>query len=109
MQTNNQISISVLKGDKLFNENTPFVINISAPEPKDDEKKCNADLICVIDISGSMSGEKIFLVKESLKILVEMMDKNDRLALVLFDNIASIFYDLNYMTDKEKIFLQKKN
>jgi Mg-chelatase subunit ChlD len=108
MEKSNQISISVLKGDKLFNEHTPFVINISAPEPKDDEKKCNADLICVIDISGSMSGEKIQLVRESLKILVEMMDKSDRLALVLFDNQASIFYDLNYMTDKEKSTLKKE-
>ena len=108
MEKSNQISISVLKGDKLFNKNTPFVINISAPEPKDDEKKCNADLICVIDISGSMDGEKIQLVRESLKVLVEMMDKTDRLALVLFDNQASIFYDLNYMTDKEKSIIKQK-
>lgn len=108
MEKNNQISISVLKGDKLFNENTPFIINISAPEPSDDEKKCNADLICVIDISGSMDGEKIQLVRESLKILVEMMDKNDRLALVLFSSEASIFYDLNYMTDNEKSNLKKQ-
>lgn len=71
-------------------------------------KKCNADLICVIDISGSMDGEKIQLVRESLKVLVEMMDKSDRLALVLFDNSASIFYDLNYMTDKEKSTLKNK-
>jgi Mg-chelatase subunit ChlD len=75
MQTNNEIEISVLKGDKLFNQNTPFVININSPQPKEGEKKCNADLICVIDISGSMSGEKIELVKKSLKILVKMMDK----------------------------------
>lgn len=63
MLTNNEIDISVLKGDKLFNENTPFIININSPQPKEGEKKCNADLICVIDISGSMSGNKISLVK----------------------------------------------
>ena len=97
-----QIDISVLKGDKLFNENTPFVINISSPQPEIDDKKCNADLICVIDISGSMMGEKIELVKESLKILIGMMDKNDRLALILFDNNSQIFFDLNYLTDKTK-------
>jgi len=97
-----QIDISVLKGDKLFNENTPFVINISSPQPEIDDKKCNADLICVIDISGSMMGEKIELVKESLKILIGMMDKNDRLALILFDNNSQVFFDLNYLTDKTK-------
>ena len=98
----NKIEISVLKGDNLFNDNTPFVINISSPQPEINEKKCNADLICVIDISGSMQGEKIELVKESLKILIGMMDKNDRLALILFENHSDIFFDLNYLTDTIK-------
>ena len=102
MQRNNEIEISVLKGDKLFNQNTPFVININSPQPKEGEKKSNADLICVIDISGSMCGEKIDLVKKSLKILVKLMDKNDRLALILFESNASIYFDLDYMTDKTK-------
>ena len=108
MEQSEGIEISVLKGDKLFNENTPFIININSPEPKEDEKKCNADLICVIDISGSMDGEKIELVRHSLKILVDMMDKNDRLALVLFDNQASIYFDLEYMTDEIKKNLKQK-
>ena len=105
----NEISISVLKGDKLFDDKkTPFVINISSPQPSEEEKKCNADLICVIDISGSMNGEKIDLVKESLKILVEMMDKNDRLSLILFDNNASILFNLDYMNDNTKKDILKK-
>ena len=29
----------LLKGDKLFNQNTPFVININSPQPKEGEKK----------------------------------------------------------------------
>ena len=100
--TNNSLEISVLKGDKLFNQNTPFIININSPQPKEGEKKCNADLICVIDISGSMSGNKIELVKKSLKILAKMMDENDRLALILFESDASIYFDLDYMTEKNK-------
>ncbi len=100
--TNNSVEISVLKGDKLFNENTPFIININSPQPKEGEKKCNADLICVIDISGSMSGKKIELVKKSLKILAKMTDENDRLAPILFESDASIYFDLDYMTEKNK-------
>ena len=99
---NNSLEISVLKGDKLFNQNTPFIININSPQPKEGEKKCNADLICVIDISYSMEGFKLELVKKSLKILTKMMDENDRLALVLFDDKASIYFDLDYMTEKNK-------
>ena len=102
MQTKNKIDISVLKGDKLFNENTPFIININSPQPKKGEKKSNADLICVIDISCSMYGDKIELVKKSLKILIKMMDANDRLALILFESEASIYFNLDYMTEETK-------
>ena len=30
MESKDEIQISVLKGEKLFNKNTPFVINISS-------------------------------------------------------------------------------
>ena len=102
------IEISIFKGDKLFNENTPFIVNLFAPESKDQtEKRVNADLICVIDISGSMNGEKIHLVRESLKILVDMMDPKDRIALILFSEKAQLYYDLNYLSDENKSKLKQ--
>ena len=99
-----EIEISAYKGDNLFNENTPFVINLFAPEAEkeEDEKRVSADLICVIDISGSMEGEKIKLVKESLKILVDMMEEKDRIALVLFDQKAKLYFNLDYLTKENK-------
>ena len=101
--TKQQVEISIYKGDKLLNENTPFVVNLLAPESKEQTaQKVNADLICVIDISGSMSGAKIHLVKESLKVLIDMMDPKDRIALVLFSDTAQIIYDLNYLTSENK-------
>ena len=33
------VQLSVSKGDKLFNDNTPFVINIFSPESKTLKKK----------------------------------------------------------------------
>ena len=99
-----EIEISAYKGDNLFNENTPFAINLFAPEAEkeEDEKRVSADLICVIDISGSMEGEKIKLVKESLKILVDMMEEKDRIALVLFDQKAKLYFNLEYLTKENK-------
>ena len=106
-EQNRDIEISILKGDKLFNQNTPFVINLLAPEKKEqEEKRISADLICVIDISGSMMGDKIYQVRESLKILVDMMDQNDRIALVLFDNKGELYYDLNFLTKDNKSHLK---
>ena len=104
----NDIRMSILKGDKLLNENIPFVINLSAPQPNEDDKKCNVDLICVIDISGSMSGEKIYQVKESLKILISLMDEKDRLCLILFETNAENYYHLSFLTKKNKEILEEK-
>ena len=96
----NSIDISILKGEKLFNKNTPIVVNIVSEEVK--EKSSNVELICVIDVSGSMMGEKIKLVKQSLKVLLEMMGENDKLGLVLFNHQSQKLLDLTYTTNENK-------
>jgi len=94
------IDISILKGEKLFNQNTPIVVNVVSEEIK--EKNSNVELICVIDVSGSMMGEKIKLVKQSLKVLLEMMGANDKLGLVLFNHQAEKLLDLTFTTSENK-------
>jgi len=101
------VNISVMKGDKLFNENTPFVINIFVPESNNLKIRSNADLVCVIDISSSMIGEKIDLVKKSLKILIKLMDKIDRICIIIFNNSAKKLFNLSYLTDEIKTKLYK--
>ena len=51
-----------------------------------------------------MAGAKIELVKKSLKVLIQLMDKNDRLALILFNESGQLFLDLNYITKENKNF-----
>ena len=110
MKNNNDLEISVLRGDKLFNKNTPFIVNINTPKLKTATKMSNADLICVIDISGSMIGKKLDMVKKSLIILIKLMDENDRLALVLFESKAQVLCNLEYMTEaKKQEFISKVN
>ena len=58
-----KVNISILQGNKLFNENTPFIINLNSLDTIN--KKSNVDLICIIDISGSMKNQKLKLVKDS--------------------------------------------
>ena len=94
------IDISILKGEKLFNKNTPFVVNIVSEEIE--EKSSNTELICVIDVSGSMIGEKIKLVKQSLKVLLELMGEKDKLGLVLFNHESQLLLDLTYTTNANK-------
>ena len=108
MEKTNDIEISIIKGDKLFNSNTPFAINLTTPQPDENDKKSNADLICVIDVSGSMFGEKIQQVKDSLKILLDIMDEKDRICLILFETEAQNFFNLNYLTKQNKNLLMDK-
>lgn len=47
--------------------------------------RSNVDLFCVIDVSGSMNGQKIQLVKETLEFMVEMLTPGDRISLITFN------------------------
>ncbi|CAF3700286.1 unnamed protein product [Rotaria sordida] len=46
------------------------------------------DLVCVVDQSGSMSGDKIVLLKQTLIYIVEQMNEFDRLAIISFNTTA---------------------
>jgi Mg-chelatase subunit ChlD len=95
-----KINISVLQGSKLFNENVPFIINLNSLDTIN--KKSNVDLICIIDVSGSMKNQKLKLVKESLKSLITFMDEKDRLALILFNDKATEYLKLSFLTKETK-------
>ncbi|CAF1017086.1 unnamed protein product [Adineta steineri] len=47
------------------------------------------DLICVIDSSGSMSGEKMNLLKQTMVYIVEQLNHLDRMAIISF-NISAV-------------------
>lgn len=49
----------------------------------------SVDLICVIDNSGSMSGEKIENVKKTLNYLLELLGENDRISLITFNSSST--------------------
>jgi Mg-chelatase subunit ChlD len=99
-QKDQNVNISILQGSKLFNNFSPFIININSPDTM--LKKSNVDLICIIDISGSMKNQKLSLVKESLKSLISFMDEKDRMALVLFNDKGTKYLDLSFLTAETK-------
>ena len=68
------------------------------------EKIKGVDLICVVDVSGSMSSyNRMNMVKESLKILVELMSSDDQLAIIKFEDSASTVFSLTQMTESKKV------
>jgi Mg-chelatase subunit ChlD len=57
------------------NQLLPVVVNLKTKELEEDEEgdRSPIDLVCVIDISGSMAGEKIDLVRKTLTSLLEVL------------------------------------
>ena len=72
------------------------------------EKDSNVDLLCVIDISGSMKGQKLNQIKLSLKSIISFMTPKDRLCIILFNDNANIYLNLDFMTEEtKKSYLEK--
>ena len=103
---NKKLNISILQSQKLFDKNTAFVISLSSQD--NIERESDVDLICVIDISGSMKGKKLTQLKYSLKAIISFMTPKDRLCIILFNDKANIYLDLAYMTEEtKKSYLEK--
>lgn len=73
-----------------------MVVAIETKELTEEQegRRAPVDLICVIDISGSMEGEKLALVRKTLLSLLTMMGDQDRLCLIQFDNNAEVLVPL---------------
>ncbi|CAD8145074.1 unnamed protein product [Paramecium pentaurelia] len=66
--------------------------------------KVGVDLLCVIDRSGSMSGDKIEMVKQTLNILLNFLGPKDRLCLIQFDDTCQRLTNLRRVTDENKTY-----
>ena len=85
---------------------TPLVVSLSIEDIKNKTKPI--DLICIVDVSGSMSSEnKIENVRDSLKYLINSAESIDQFALVTFSDDSKIVHNLTYMTqDNKNLFLE---
>lgn len=60
------------------------------------------DVVAVLDVSGSMRGNKISLVRKSMRRLVRSMGNRDRVAFVTFDTSVNILMPFCVMDDGNK-------
>jgi len=79
----------------------PLLVTLDVDSIKTTNKAA-IDLICVIDHSGSMQGEKIQLVKDTFKYLLELLSENDRLSIIIFDDTVKKLTPLLRMTESNK-------
>jgi Mg-chelatase subunit ChlD len=78
-----------------------FMATIQAPEFLS-EKRAPIDLVLVIDVSGSMSGSKIYLAKDTVNFVISQLSSKDRLGIVLFSSNTSVLLKLTLMDGEGK-------
>ncbi|XP_073143881.1 E3 ubiquitin-protein ligase WAV3-like isoform X2 [Henckelia pumila] len=61
--------------------------------------RASIDLVMVLDVSGSMGGAKLVLMKDAVYFIIENLGPGDRLSLVSFSSSANRIFPLLRMTD----------
>jgi len=77
------------------------MIDIEAPLFENVERAA-IDIVCVVDTSGSMHGERISLLRKSLRSLIKSMQSRDRLAVVNFGSLCEVPLKLTNMDESGK-------
>ena len=100
----NQITLDIQRSQFQIDPNKssyqiPFVATLSTENVID--KKKGIDLVLVIDISNFMAEDELNLLKEALKYLVNLMNEQDKLALIQ-STFNSKIYNLTEMTKQNK-------
>src|SRR5690606_26860435 len=68
------------------------------------EKRPNSNLVFLLDVSGSMqSHNKLPLVKEAMRMLVEQLTENDMVTIVVYAGQEGLALDTTSGDQKEKI------
>lgn len=87
----------------------PFICSLKAadvviPDNVQQENKDRApiDLICVLDISGSMAGSKINLLIETVNFIVDTLSEKDRISVVQFNHRARRLMPLKRLTQQNQ-------
>jgi len=84
----------------------PVMFTLKADEIDFEKERLGLDLVLVIDVSSSMQGQKIKLVKETLLFIVGELEPVDRVSLVKFNTQGTIINGLIPMTKENKDFLR---
>nr|XP_043633910.1 E3 ubiquitin-protein ligase WAV3 [Erigeron canadensis] len=84
-------------------DNFGILINLKAPVTKGNlNTRTPIDLVTVLDISGSMTGTKIALLKQAMGFVVQNLGPLDRLSVIAFSSSARRLFPLRRMTEVGK-------
>ncbi|KAM0905783.1 hypothetical protein ACQ4PT_017158 [Festuca glaucescens] len=87
----------------LVHAKAPGAATESAATAAADEPRSPLDLVTVLDVSGSMTGSKIALLKKSMEFVIDQLGPADRLSVVSFSTDARRVIPLTRMSDAGKV------
>lgn len=101
---NDKFAISAEIGQTPWNKDTQLlVVNVKAKELTNEEYK-GSNLVFLIDTSGSMNEDnKLPLLKESMKLLIERLTEKDRVSIVTYSGDSAILADGLTGADKDEL------
>lgn len=83
-----------------------MVLSLEAPKKDWEKDRAPVCIVPVVDVSGSMFGDKMTYAKKSAKKLIEHLTPQDYSALVIFDSFAKLVCPVMQMTSENKQRLQ---
>ncbi|KAK6156317.1 hypothetical protein DH2020_010565 [Rehmannia glutinosa] len=89
-----------------FMANFSVLVGLRAPPLSDDARhiqRAPIDLVTVLDVSGSMHGSKLALLKRAVSFVVDNLGPSDRLSIVSFSSRARRIFPLRRMTDHGRV------
>ncbi len=88
----------------LFGQNSYLLkVGIKGKEVRPENRK-PANLVFVIDVSGSMSREdRLGLVKKSLRLLLDELNQNDKIGIVVYGSRGQVILDMTSIESKYEL------
>lgn len=77
-----------------------FTTLVSLHAPPTLDHRAPIDLVAVLDVSGSMAGTKLVLLKRAVRFVTHHLSPSDRLAVIAFSSSARRVLSLRRMTDE---------
>ena len=95
------------KDHKENHSKIPLLVTLETEDIEDEDLRQGLDLVLVIDISGSMQGNKIKLVRETLVFILDELEPKDRVCMIKFDSTATQITGFKSMTMENKEILKE--
>lgn len=98
------VAVDVAQADSPWTKGRKIVrVGLQTDMPKD-LLSANKNLVFLLDVSGSMNNyKKLPLLKESLKILLKKMDKNDTISIVVYAGASGVVLEPTPASERLKI------